>query len=103
MLKNIFDSSVPKSGEVFETLYRNDTLEIELITSSDTPDQCIYDQDHDEVVFLISGSATLLIEEKEIELKEGDYLCISAHTRHRVVKTERGCRWLSIRSRKKLC
>ncbi len=103
MVKNLFDIPIPGSGELFETLHRNENLHIELIVSSDTPEQTLYDQDHDEAVLLLFGSATLQIEEDVVELKAGDYLCIPAHRRHHVLKTEKGSRWLTIRSKERLC
>ncbi len=103
MPKNLFDIAVPERGEFFRKLYETGSLSIELIVSSDTPGTQIYDQPHDEAVFLLEGSATLSIEGNEVRLAAGDYLCIPAHTRHSVLKTEKGTRWLAIHSKEKLC
>ena len=58
-----------------------------------------FDQDENEWVIVLTGSASLLFEgENEIELSAGDYLMIPAHQRHRVLKTdpEQPTIWLAI-------
>ncbi|MBV8140755.1 MAG: cupin domain-containing protein [Verrucomicrobia bacterium] len=47
-----------------------------------------YNQDHDEWVLLVSGSASLWIEgEDERDLRPGDYVLIPAHRSDRVTST----------------
>jgi cupin 2 domain-containing protein len=47
-----------------------------------------YDQDHDEWVLLLRGSASLWVNgDGERDLHPGDYLLIPAHRLHRVVRT----------------
>ncbi len=102
---NIFtpgDNSLA-AGEVFEDLIRTPGLLIEKIVShgKSTPVEEWYDQEQDEWVILLSGTATLKFENNEmIEMTAGDYLLIPAHCRHRVKKTskEPGCIWLAIHS-----
>jgi cupin 2 domain-containing protein len=88
-VKNIFSSiteQVPE--EIFEVLLENENLKVERIVSDGqvTADGEWYDQDTDEWVLLLKGSAGLLFEDgKEARvLKPGDYMLIPAHTRHRV-------------------
>ncbi|WP_353661765.1 cupin domain-containing protein [Hydrogenimonas sp. SS33] len=103
MLTNLFEKAIPHTSETFETLLHNDHLTIEAIISSDRPDPLLYDQDHDEAVLLLEGSAHLWIEGRKIVLKPGDFLHIPAHTRHKVLSTDRGTRWLAIHTREPLC
>ncbi|MBZ0269048.1 cupin domain-containing protein, partial [bacterium] len=58
-----------------------------------------YDQDEDEWVVLLSGSATLAWEDgRERELGPGDHVRIPAHEKHRVVRTapDRETVWLAV-------
>jgi cupin 2 domain-containing protein len=94
-IKNIFTRPKVFSGdEFFETVLQRDGLRLERILSmghSTTPGQW-YDQDDDEWVVLLSGSAGLLFEgEKDVcVMQPGDHLLIPAHTRHRVEWTDAG-------------
>jgi cupin 2 domain-containing protein len=94
-IKNLFTRHAAASGEeMSETLLRTDCLRLERIlsTGQSTPPGQWYDQEADEWVVLLSGSAALLFEGKdEVRvLRPGDYLLIPAHTRHRVEWTETG-------------
>lgn len=75
-------------------------LERILSTGQSTSPGQWYDQDGDEWVVLLSGSAGLLVEgAKEISImRPGDYLLIPPHTRHRVEWTEAGREtvWLAV-------
>jgi cupin 2 domain-containing protein len=93
MINNLFTHITQASdSEVFETLLQTDALKLERVVSTGqaTPPGQWYDQDRDEWVVLLSGSAGLLFDgERDIRvLKPGDYLLIPAHTRHRVEWTE---------------
>ena len=89
---NIFDH-IPSGApvELFETLARTETVRIERILSHGqaTPEGKWYDQDQDEWVLVLAGSAGLLFEgEPEPRcLMAGDYLMIPARRRHRVAWT----------------
>jgi cupin 2 domain-containing protein len=88
-------------SEIFETLVRTPDLFIEKIVSNgqSTPSGEWYDQEQDEWVILLSGTATLIFEKNGIlEMNSGDYLLIPAHCRHRVEQTseEPNCIWLAI-------
>ncbi len=103
IIKNLFMHITQASdSEVFETLLQTDALKLERIVSTGqaTPPGQWYDQDRDEWVVLLSGSAGLRIDgEWDIRvLKPGDYLLIPAHTRHRVEWTETGTEtvWLAL-------
>ncbi len=100
---NLFDFPVPDTGEEFHTLLKNRSLRIETIVSSDTPEPLLYRQEHDEAVLLLAGGALLWIDGKEVQLQPGDFLHIPAHTPHRVLKTEKGTRWLAIHTKEPTC
>lgn len=102
-IANIFADLPPgQSGEEFEPLASRGKVRIERIVSRGhaTPEGEWYDQEWDEWVVLLSGSAGLLFEGDEgpFVLKPGDYLMIPAHCRHRVAwtdPTERSI-WLAV-------
>lgn len=89
-------------NEYFETLVSAPDVRIERIISHGqaTPAGEWYDQDRDEWVLLLKGSAALLFEgESESRaLSVGDYLLIPAHVRHRVEWTAPGKTtiWLAV-------
>lgn len=77
-------------------------IKIERIVSHNhaDPEGFWYDQDHDEWVILLSGSAGLLIEGEAAprRLEAGDYVELPAHVRHRVAWTDadRSTIWLAV-------
>ncbi|WP_419913529.1 cupin domain-containing protein [Hoeflea sp.] len=78
--------------EIFETLEIAPGMRIERIVSTGqvTADDDWYDQDEDEWVMVLAGSARLLIagEDKERQLGAGDWIHLPAHCRHRVTWTQ---------------
>lgn len=103
MTKNNIFSDLPASldQEVFEDILKRENIRIERIISlgHSAPETGWFDQDENEWVIVLTGSASLLFEgEDEIELSAGDYLMIPAHQRHRVLKTdpEQPTIWLAI-------
>ncbi|MGH7802326.1 MAG: cupin domain-containing protein [Thermodesulfobacteriota bacterium] len=86
---NIF-SNIPKHipQEMFEEIITEENIKIERIISKGhaTPDDKWYDQDKNEWVILLKGSAGLLFEGEDnpITLHPGDYILIPAHIKHRV-------------------
>jgi cupin 2 domain-containing protein len=109
-LKNIivnnFFSSVNNVDreEIIEKLLENKNITIERIisTGQKSPDDFWYNQEKDEWVFLLKGSAILKFKDsqylKQVELKPGDYLLIPAHCEHRVEWTSQSetSYWLAI-------
>jgi len=88
--------------ELFTTLLERPGLKLERIVSRGhaTPSGQWYDQQQDEWVLLLSGSARLCMEDPKetIEMRPGDYLLIPAHRRHRIEATAAGCDsvWLAL-------
>lgn len=78
------------SEEIFETLARSGRVTIERIISAgqSSPKSGWYDQERDEWVVVLKGSATISFDDGSgVDLDEGDYLNIPAHRRHRVART----------------
>ncbi len=101
--KNIYEN-IPfvLPDEVFENILDQPTFRLERIVSMEhsTPEGEWYDQDKNEWVILLRGSASLRLEERAqpITLKPGDYIFLPAHCRHRVEWTARNMQtiWLTI-------
>ena len=77
--------------EQFDTLLTRPGITVERIVSTGqaSPPGFWYDQDEDEYVLLLSGTALLRFEAEATprQLSKGDWLAIPAHTRHRVEAT----------------
>jgi cupin 2 domain-containing protein len=94
MCGNLFEN-IPNalSDELFTLLAEGRGFRIERIVSAGhgSPEGFWYDQEQNEWVLLVSGSAVLSVEKdsgtEQIALKSGDYLLIPAHQRHRVEST----------------
>ena len=99
---NLFEN-IPENApeELITELLKADGVRIERIVSfgQSSPDGFWYDQEENEWVLLLEGSATLRFEEGDsVELKPGDHLNIPAGKRHRVEKTDQNDRtvWLAV-------
>ena len=89
-------SGSPLVGEEFRDLVRVQNVVIEEIISSAMPDSFEYRQPHDEWVVVLEGSARLDVDGMELTLAAGDWVLIGAQTRHHVLDTEAGTRWLAV-------
>lgn len=80
--------SEEQEEEVFEELIRTESVTIERITSRGqaSPEGFWYDQQRSEWVMVLKGSAGLRFEgiSGEVVLREGDWIHIPAHRKHRV-------------------
>lgn len=101
-MKDLFDN-IPTDlpEELFETLVKTDNIHIERIVSKGhtSPKAGWYDQDKNEFVLLLKGTARLEFEDgRVVSMGEGDWLEIVAHERHRVVWTdeERETVWVAV-------
>ena len=122
--QNIF-AKIPKklSRELFNTILSKKNIKIERIISKNniTPKGKWYNQDKNEFVILLKGSAELLFfpdkkypndtkqeilhnvtkqeilhKGHKIKMKKGDYINIPAHIKHRVDKTGKKTIWLAV-------
>lgn len=89
---NIFEG-IPEAldAEVFEDIVRSPRVRIERILSQGqtSPETGWYDQDENEWVAVLRGRGRLLFQNGgEVELGDGDYVHIPAHTKHKVVWTD---------------
>lgn len=90
MKNNIFENIIiDKKQEQFFELIKKDNIRIEKIVSNgqSSPINFWYEQKENEFVLILKGSAILQYEDKELNLKEGDYINITAFTKHRVKYT----------------
>jgi cupin 2 domain-containing protein len=92
----IGDSPPPESGETFRPLASLGGAQVEEIVSSSMPDTDVQVQDHDEWVVLLEGDATLEVEGVAHHLRAGDWVLLPARIPHRVLRTDRGARWLAV-------
>lgn len=87
LLANIPDA-IP--NEIFQDIVSTDTIRIERILSQghSSPETGWYDQDENEWVLVLSGYGVIEFENGDtIKLKQGDYLNIKAHQKHKVKST----------------
>jgi len=95
-----------KTEEVIETLLENEHCRIERIVSEGqaTPPGEWFDQETDEWVILLQGSAGLVFEgsQEASVMRPGDYLFIHARRKHRVEWTDKTQKtiWLALHSKK---
>ncbi|HUP72380.1 MAG TPA: cupin domain-containing protein [Acidimicrobiales bacterium] len=89
-------SPMPMVGEEFRELVRVQNVVIEEIVSSAMPDTFEYWQPHDEWVVVLEGTAKLDVDSDVVALAAGEWVLIPAHTRHRVLETAAGTRWLAV-------
>ena len=86
--KNIFKQlPAEMNEELFENILTNDSCRLERIISKGhaTPQGQWYDQEVDEWVLLLKGSAGLRIEQQQtITMQQGDYILLPAGLKHRV-------------------
>jgi cupin 2 domain-containing protein len=91
-MPNLFAGLAAKADEeLLGDLLRRPGVRIERIVSTGqaSPPDFWYDQDWDEWVVVLAGSAGLVLEgETETRLGPGDYVFLPAHRRHRVAWTD---------------
>ncbi len=104
-MMNLYKYTVPEEGkESVDTLLQNQAVRIERIASNTASTQWL-DQDEEEWVVLLKGSAVIEFENETTTLGAGDTLHIKAHRRHRVVSTSEDALWLAVfyQENKKVC
>lgn len=99
---NLFENLPGHSPqELFTELLSTKNVRIERIVSfgQSSPEGFWYDQEEDEWILLLEGSATLGFESgPSVDLKPGDTFQLPAGCRHRVEKTDQNQRtiWLAV-------
>ena len=101
-VKNFF-TEIPHQieKEIIETLVKSNIVRIERIISDNhsSPKDFWYDQKENEFVIVLKGEGIIEFENGEkVVLKEGDYLIIPSHKKHRVDRTSEKEKtiWLAI-------
>jgi cupin 2 domain-containing protein len=101
-MNNLF-SDIPAGleNELFETLASSDKVVVERIVSTGqvSPAEGWYDQDRNEFVVVLRGSARLEFEDGSLcKLAAGDWVDIPAHRKHRVAWTDQTTEtvWLAV-------
>ena len=104
MIKKNISGNIPAGlpDELFEEILTGNAFKMERIVSRGhaSPEGCWYDQDENEWVIVLQGSAGLRFEGKEelVVLHTGDYIRIPRHHKHRVEWTDTDCEtvWLAV-------
>ena len=89
--QNLFENLPRGEVEIFLELLNTPNIRVERIVSTGqaSPDGFWYEQPQDEWVIVLRGAARLRIEPDEIvEMREGSFVNIPAHKRHRVEWTD---------------
>lgn len=101
-MTNIF-SNIPSElpNEIFQDIITTEKLRVERIVSKGqtSPESGWYDQSENEWVIVLSGYGIIeYINGDTVTLKQGDYLNIKAHEKHRVAETsaDKVTVWLAI-------
>ncbi|MBL4796560.1 MAG: cupin domain-containing protein [Oleispira sp.] len=101
-MANIF-SNIPSElpNEIFEDIIITEKLRVERIVSKghSSPESGWYDQSENEWIIVLSGYGVIEYENgNKVALKEGGYLNIKAHEKHRVIETspDAATVWLAI-------
>ena len=105
VLQNIYLAPQAESEEFFHLL-SGGAFRLEAIASHGqaNPSGFWYDQDSDEWVVLLRGSADLEFDDEEtLHLEAGDFLLIEAHRRHRVAMTSNDTVWLALHFNRDSC
>jgi cupin 2 domain-containing protein len=106
VVRNLFSEAASPTGEeVIQPLLDGKSFRLESIHSfgQPTPKGSWYDQDTEEWVLLVQGSAVLEFEgEGMLDLKSGDFLLIPAHCMHRVESTSGDAVWLALHTSSQL-
>ncbi len=95
-MKNLF-ADIPENmaeldDDLFQTIFQTSDFRVERIVSHGhrSPECFWYDQDENEWIILLKGSAGLRFEDHDgvLVLNPGDYLHIDQHRKHRVEWTD---------------
>lgn len=93
MTGNIFNAlPADLSNEIFEDIVRTPHVRIERVISKghSSPEVGWYDQNENEWVIVLEGSGSILFEDgRQVVLNKGDYLNIPAHSKHKVLGTDK--------------
>jgi cupin 2 domain-containing protein len=89
-------AAAPAFGEAVEQVVATGGVAIEHIVSGELEKPLTFDQDHDEWVVVLEGSADLEVHGEVLTLRPGEWLFLPRGTPHRLLRTSRGTRWLAV-------
>jgi len=89
-------AAAPPTGERVDAVARIGSVTVEQILSGALDAPVEFDQDHDEWVVVLRGHAVVDVDGERLELGDGDWLLLPAHTPHRLVATRPGTTWLAL-------
>jgi cupin 2 domain-containing protein len=89
-------SAAPATGERTEPVAHIRDVVIEQILSG-AIEPVDYDETDDEFALVLAGAAVLDIDGEHVELTASDWIVLPAHTRHRLLRTEPGTSWLTVK------
>lgn len=93
----LLDSTVaPTTGEHSAEIVRVRNVVVEQVLSGRV-EPVDYDQDEDEWAVVLEGSAVLDVDGERVELTKGDWVLLPARMPHRLVHTEPGTSWLTVK------
>ena len=97
-ITKLFPDAPQPADESIATLLSGKRFTLEHIVSygQPSPDGFWYDQDTQEWVALIQGSATLVFEDGVLELTAGDAVQIPSHAKHRVERVSVDAVWIAV-------
>jgi mannose-6-phosphate isomerase-like protein (cupin superfamily) len=89
-------SAAPAAGERTEPVAQIGAVAVEQILSGDI-EPVDYDEAEDEFALVLAGGAVLDVDGERVELTANDWIVLPAHTPHRLVQTEPGTSWLTVK------
>jgi cupin 2 domain-containing protein len=84
------------SGEHIEEAIHIGGVAIEQILSGEVDKPVDYDQDQDEWVVLLEGTAELEMNGERVLLEQGDWVLLPRRIPHRLIRTTQGTNWIAV-------
>ena len=89
-------SAAPATGERTEPVAQIRNVVVEQILSG-AIEPVDYDETDDEFALVLAGAAVLDVDGERVELNASDWILLPAHTPHRLLHTEPGTSWLTVK------
>ena len=85
-------------NEEIKIVYNDEKMSIEHIKSYgvSSSNDFWYDQNKDEICYVIKGYGIIKFEDHEVKLCEGQSICIKKHVKHNVKETSFDCEWICV-------
>ena len=89
-------SAAPATGERTDPVAQIRNVVVEQILSGAIV-PVDYDETDDELALVLAGAAVLDVDGERVELNASEWILLPAHTPHRLVHTEPGTSWLTVK------